>query len=106
MEKIALSHGVEWVAVATFGVSSFHGIVDSSLRWSQVGPTQDGHRDKRLDIGIRELMGYGLMRNAVALPGGVIGNTWAFGAHVPGSSPGRVGLNREAFLVKRQTSYT
>ncbi len=26
------------------------------------------------------------------LPDGVIGNTWAFGAHVPGSSPGRVGL--------------
>ena len=24
------------------------------------------------------------------LPDGVIGNTWAFGAHVPGSSPGRV----------------
>jgi hypothetical protein len=54
---------------------------------SQVGPTQDGHRDKRLDSGIRELM-----RCAVVLPGGVIGNTWAFGAHVPGSSPGRVGF--------------
>ncbi len=26
----------------------------------------------------------------MALPDGVIGNTWAFGAHVPGSSPGRV----------------
>ncbi len=26
------------------------------------------------------------------LPDGVIGNTWAFGAHVPGSSPGRVVL--------------
>ena len=26
------------------------------------------------------------------LPDGVIGNTWAFGAHVPGSSPGRVAL--------------
>jgi hypothetical protein len=25
-----------------------------------------------------------------ALPDGVIGNTWAFGAHIPGSSPGRV----------------
>ena len=24
------------------------------------------------------------------LPDGVIGNTWAFGAHIPGSSPGRV----------------
>jgi hypothetical protein len=24
------------------------------------------------------------------IPGGVIGNTWAFGAHIPGSSPGRV----------------
>ncbi len=69
-------------------------MVDSSLRRSQVGPTQDGHRDKRLDNGIKELMGYGLMRFAVVLPGGVIGNTWAFGAHVPGSSPGRVGFNR------------
>jgi hypothetical protein len=27
-----------------------------------------------------------------ALPDGVIGNTWAFGAHIPGSSPGRVAL--------------
>src|SRR4030042_5462439 len=26
------------------------------------------------------------------LPDGVIGNTWAFGAHIPGSSPGRVDL--------------
>ncbi len=67
-------------------------MVDSSLRRSQVGPTQDGHRDKRLDSGIKELIGYGLMRIAVVLPGGVIGNTWAFGAHVPGSSPGRVDL--------------
>ena len=32
-------------------------------------------------------LAYGL-----ALPGGVIGNTWAFGAHIPGSSPGRVGF--------------
>ena len=24
------------------------------------------------------------------VPDGVIGNTWAFGAYVPGSSPGRV----------------
>ncbi len=51
-----------------------------------------GLRDKQLDGGIRELMCYGLMRFTVALPDGVIGNTWAFGAHVPGSSPGRVGL--------------
>ena len=86
-------------------------MVDSSLRWSQVGPTQDGHRDKRLDSGIKELMGYGLMRFAVVLlvpvvtrvqvPGGVIGNTWAFGAHVPGSSPGRVVLIID-YLGKRQ----
>ncbi len=26
------------------------------------------------------------------LPDGVIGNTWAFGAYIPGSSPGRVVL--------------
>ena len=67
-------------------------MADSSLRWSQVGPTQDGHRDKRLDSSTSELIGYGLMRYALVLPGGVIGNTWAFGAHVPGSSPGRVGF--------------
>ena len=33
-----------------------------------------------------------LLPGLFALPDGVIGNTWAFGAHVPGSSPGRVGL--------------
>ena len=27
------------------------------------------------------------------LPDGVIGNTWAFGAHIPGSSPGRVAFD-------------
>ncbi len=26
------------------------------------------------------------------LPDGVIGNTWLFGGHIPGSSPGRVDL--------------
>ena len=30
----------------------------------------------------------------VSLPGGVIGNTEAFGASIPGSSPGRVDLIR------------
>ena len=28
------------------------------------------------------------------LPDGVIGNTWAFGAHIPGSSPGRVVMTK------------
>jgi hypothetical protein len=34
-----------------------------------------------------------------ALPDGVIGNTWAFGAHIPGSSPGRVDVFSFKFLV-------
>jgi hypothetical protein len=28
-----------------------------------------------------------------SLPDGVIGNTWPFGGHIPGSSPGRVVLD-------------
>ena len=43
----------------------------------------------------------------LALPGGVIGNTWAFGAHIPGSSPGRVGFdyfNKVYWNVAARTS--
>ena len=38
------------------------------------------------------------------LPDGVIGNTWAFGAHIPGSSPGRVGLeiSVDSFLTRQE----
>ena len=36
---------------------------------------------------------------ADALPDGVIGNTWAFGAHVPGSSPGRVAFEIDYLLL-------
>ena len=46
--KITLPHGVEPGRVAVFGVSSFHGKVDSSLRQSQIGLMQDGLRDNQL----------------------------------------------------------
>jgi hypothetical protein len=41
----ALSHGVAVVAKAAYGVSSFHGMADSSLRQGQARPTQNGLRD-------------------------------------------------------------
>ena len=69
-----------------------HGMVDSGLRQSQVGPTQDGLRDNL--NGSRSLNGLAGRSISLAvsflLPDGVIGNTWAFGAHILGSSPSRV----------------
>jgi hypothetical protein len=72
----------------------YHGVVDSSLRQSQVGPMQDGLRDRFVGYGIIcfARFCFDLLKNEYLLPDGVIGNTWAFGAHVPGSSPGRVAL--------------
>ncbi len=72
---------------------------------SQTGPIQDGLRDKRLTIDYFQYSFFNIKQSS-GLPGGVIGNTWAFDAHVPGSSPGRVSLNRQALLVKRKASYT
>jgi hypothetical protein len=40
----ALSHGVAKVAKAAYGVSSFHGMADSSLRQGQIG------RDKTVSV--------------------------------------------------------
>ena len=64
-------------------------MADSSLRQGQIGPRQDGLRDNQL---ISCCFLTASFQKSIVLPDGVIGNTWAFGAYVPGSSPGRVGL--------------
>ncbi|MFZ2148121.1 MAG: hypothetical protein WAV28_12955 [Sedimentisphaerales bacterium] len=51
VENIALSHGVEFRPSKTgrdekFWGQQYHGVVDSSLRQGQIGPRQDGLRDK------------------------------------------------------------
>ena len=70
-------------------------MVGSSLRQGQVGPIQDGLRDKQqvryLTVELIELIDW---ERSFLVPDGVIGNTWAFGAYIPGSSPGRVVASR------------
>ena len=62
-------------------------MVDSSLRQCQIGPGQYGLRDNQL---ISCCFFTASFQESIVLPDGVIGNTWPFGGHIPGSSPGRV----------------
>ncbi len=54
----ALSHGVAVVAKAAYGVSSFHGMADSSFRQGQIGPGRNGLRDNAFRIYYLQFMIY------------------------------------------------
>ncbi len=58
--------------------------VSSITAWlTQASDRAKSGRDKTVSVTTRMILSF-------ALPDGVIGNTWPFGGHIPGSSPGRV----------------
>ena len=68
-------------------------MADSSLRQSQIGRDKTVIRDKTKSMRSKSKKVFAIYVSLAFsrdLPGGVIGNTWAFGAYILGSSPSRV----------------
>ncbi len=65
----------------------------------RIGPDQAGPDGLREQYKL-QFLDFILISNGLLLPGGVIGNTGAFGASIPGSSPGRVDVPKPKCLDK------
>ncbi len=70
--------------------------VNSITAWlTQASDGAKSGRDNTVSVTINWLVAVFLaasFQESIVLPDGVIGNTWPFGGHIPGSSPGRVGF--------------